>query len=99
MKLDVLVEPMNGSGFRARTGEPFGITVEAATREEALKKLQDGVQARMTAGAEFLTLDVPGEANPWLKISGVFKDHPWLEEWKQAVEEYRNQVDQDPDYP
>ncbi len=26
----------------------------------------------------------------------MFKDDPWIEDWKRSVEEYREQVDEDP---
>jgi hypothetical protein len=27
----------------------------------------------------------------------MFKDDPWIEEWKQSIEEYRQKVEDDPD--
>ena len=36
MQVSVLIEPLNGSGYRARGGEPFGISVEGVTAKEAL---------------------------------------------------------------
>jgi hypothetical protein len=27
----------------------------------------------------------------------MFKDDPWIEDWKKSVEEYRQKVDEDPD--
>jgi hypothetical protein len=27
----------------------------------------------------------------------MFKDDPWIEDWKKSVEEYRQKVDDDPD--
>ncbi len=99
MNIDVLIEPMNGSGFRARSGEPFCITVEAATRDEALKKLQADVKTRLNGGAELVTLEVAEDEHPLMKFAGMFKDHPLLEEWKQAMAEYRNQTEEDDNYP
>jgi hypothetical protein len=26
----------------------------------------------------------------------MFKDDPWIEDWKRSIEEYRRQVDEDP---
>ncbi len=28
----------------------------------------------------------------------MFKDDPWIDEWKKAMGEYRKKVDEDPDY-
>jgi hypothetical protein len=98
MQITVLVEPMNGQGFRATGCVPFGISVEAATREEALKKLQGEVQARMKSGAEIVLLNVPAESNPWLKIAGMYKDEPMFEEWQEAIADYRDQIEKDDNY-
>ena len=98
MQIAVLVEPLNGTGFRATSTRPFDIITEGPTREEALKKLQDELQAKISNGAEVVLLDVPAEPNPWLKIAGMYKDDSMFEEWKQAMAEYRDQVEKDDDY-
>ena len=98
MKISVLVEPRNGTGFRARTGEPFDITVDGATREAALQNLKEQVQTRIQNGAEIVPVEVGNEAHPWLAFAGMFKDDPMLNEWKQAMADYRDQVDKDDDY-
>ncbi len=51
MEIPVLIEPVGPNGFRARSGEPFGLTAEGATREEALQKLREMVQNRIAAAA------------------------------------------------
>ncbi len=99
MKISVLVEPLNGKGFRATGGQPVPVTVEGATREEALSKLKSEVQARLKAGAELLELEIGPEEYPFLKYAGMFKDDPMFDEWKQAIEEYRDQVDKDDNGP
>jgi hypothetical protein len=35
--------------------------------------------------------------HPWMEFAGMFKDDPWIDDWKQSIEEYRQQVDDDPD--
>jgi hypothetical protein len=32
-----------------------------------------------------------------MEFAGMFKDDPWLDDWKNSVEEYRRKVDEDPD--
>jgi hypothetical protein len=29
----------------------------------------------------------------------MFKDDPWFDEWQQAIAEYRQQVEEDPNIP
>jgi predicted RNase H-like HicB family nuclease len=99
MQIPVLIDPLPGNGFRARGGEPLPLTAEGATPDEALQKLRELLQARLTAGSRLVMLEVPDGDNPWLKMAGMFKDDPMLEEWKQAMADYRRQVDQEPDVP
>jgi hypothetical protein len=33
----------------------------------------------------------------WMAFAGMFKDDPWVDDWKRSIEEYRKQVDEDPD--
>ena len=100
MKIAVLIEPMNGNGFRATGGEPFHLSADGATRDEALTKLKEQVQARLNAGAEVVELDVGATEHPFLKYAGIFDPNdPWIQEWLKEVEEFRKQVDADLDRP
>jgi hypothetical protein len=52
-----------------------------------------------TAGAKDTVFNppAPGE-NPWLRLAGTLDPNdPTVQEWRKAVEEYRRQVDNDPD--
>jgi predicted RNase H-like HicB family nuclease len=98
MQITVLIEPKNGNGYRASNNAPFGASAEGTTREEALKKLQDEIQAQLRSGAEIVAMELPVEPHPLLKYAGILKDNPLLEEWKQAMAEYRDQIEKDDDY-
>lgn len=99
MQIPVLIEPVAGNGYRARGGEPLAVVVEAPTREEALAKLQEALQARLRNGAEIVPLEVAPPKHPWMEFAGMFENDPLLEEWKEAMAEYRREVEEDPDYP
>ncbi len=99
MKVAVLIEPLNGSGYRARGGEPFGISAEGVTREEALAKLQAALEMRLRDGGEVVTLEVGTEAKPWMKFAGIFKDDPYFKEVVQIIAENRRAMDNDPNIP
>lgn len=99
MQIPVLIEPVAGTGFRARGGEPLPLTAEGATPDEALQKLRELLQARLTGGTRLVALEVPDDDNPWLKMAGMYKDDPLFDEWQQAIAEYRRQIDEDPDIP
>jgi hypothetical protein len=99
MEVAVLIEPLDGSGYRARSAEPFGISAEGPTREAALASLQKELEARLRSGAEIVTLQVGIEANPWVEFAGMFKDDPDFKEVVEIIAENRRAMDGDPDVP
>jgi hypothetical protein len=99
MQIPVLIEPVAGNGYRARGPEPFALTAEGTTPEEALQKLHEQVTSRAAAGTRFVSIEVSREEHPLAQFAGYLKDHPLLERWKQAMADYRKQRDTDPDMP
>lgn len=97
MQIPVLIEPVGRNGYRARATEPFAVTARGATREEALAKLRAKIESRLKKGASIVGLDVGAAPHPWMEFAGMFKDDPWIEDWKQSIREYRKKVDEDPD--
>jgi predicted RNase H-like HicB family nuclease len=97
MEIKVLIERLGTNGYQARAGEPFGLIAEGATPDEALRRLQDVVAEKVAAGATVVSLEVPVKDHPWLRMAGTLKGHPLLEDWKQAMAEYRQTVEDDPD--
>jgi predicted RNase H-like HicB family nuclease len=97
MQIPVLIEPVAQNGYRARGIEPFAVSAKGATREEALAKLRAEIEKRLKNGAELVGLEVGGTSNdPWMEFAGMFKGDPWIDDWKRSIEEYRKQVDEDP---
>jgi predicted RNase H-like HicB family nuclease len=99
MQIPVVIERVKGNGYRARGNEPFALSAKGATREEALAKLRAKIQTRLKKGTEIIGLELGAEPHPWMEFAGMFKDDPWIEDWKQSIEEYRQKVDDDPDAP
>jgi hypothetical protein len=102
MQIPVLIEPVAGNGFRATGGEPLRLTAQGATPDEALRRLREMVEDRIAAGAQFTTVEVPPvetrpAKHPWAPFAGTLKDDPLLEEWKEAMADWRRQMDADPD--
>lgn len=96
MIIPILVQSENGNGYRAELLPTSAFVGEGATPEDAVKKLRERFQARLDQG-EIAYLEIGKTDNPWLKLIGVYKDDPYLEEYKQAIADYRKQVDADPD--
>lgn len=97
MQIPVLIEPLARNGYKAQSREPFAVSAKGATREEALAKLRAKIESRLKKGAELVGLEVGVSVDPWRAFAGMFKDDPWIADWKQSVEEYRQKIDDDPE--
>ena len=97
MPIQVLIEPVPKNGFRATSGAPLALSVEAPTRAQALAKLKQQLQARLKNGAELVPIEVIPEPHPWMEFAGMFKDDPWIDDWRRSVAEYRRKKDAEPD--
>ena len=65
MQIPVLIELIAESRFRAKSGEPLPLSAEGATQDEALQKLRDLIDGQLQNGTRLMTLEVPGQENPW----------------------------------
>src|SRR5437870_5578323 len=97
MQVPVLIEQVAGNGYRARAGEPFGWSAEGATPDEALRALNEVVSRQVAAGARVAAIEVPVKEHPLLAYAGTWKDHPLLDDWRQAITEYRQTAENDTD--
>ena len=97
MKIPILVHSENGNGFRAEVLPAQAFIADGPTPEEAMENLRSLIQLRIDQGAEIACLEFAEKQNPWTELIGVYKDDPYLVEYKQAIAEYRKQVDEDPD--
>jgi len=96
MQIPVLIEPVDGNGYRAR---PFPFAAEGATPEEALQKLRSLMEGKLPTGSKIVQVEVAAEENPWLRMAGIYDPNdPEIKEWEQAMQEYRQKVEDDPDY-
>jgi predicted RNase H-like HicB family nuclease len=100
MKTQVLIEPITGNGYRAKTGEPLGLCAEGRTQDEAMDKLRELVKSRLQNGTQLAALEVPAETNPWLAMAGIYDPNdPDVQEWLEEMKRNREQIERDPDYP
>jgi hypothetical protein len=97
MRIQILIDPVARNGYQARGIEPFAVSAKGATREEALAKLRTKIERRLKKGAELVELEVGSPSDPWMEFAGMFKDDPWIDDWKRSIEEFRKKMDEDPD--
>jgi hypothetical protein len=100
MQIQVLINPLADNRFQACGGSPFPLIAEGETPYEAVRNLRQLIQDRLRAGATVCRIDVPAHESRTAQWVGSWKpDDPLYEEWREAVEEYRRQVDEEPNNP
>jgi hypothetical protein len=62
-----------------------------------MDRLADQVRMRVSTGARLGELSVAATAAPWKEDAGYLHDDPLYEPWRDAMEEYRRQLDEDPE--
>lgn len=95
----VIIEPVTGNGYRATGagGLSVGLTAEGATAAEAIDRLAEQVRMRLNAGAKLAELSVAADSAPWQQDAGYLHDEPLYEPWREAMEEYRRKLNEDPE--
>jgi predicted RNase H-like HicB family nuclease len=99
MDIQVFLQPVDGSGFRAETSPPWNVTAQGATREEALDRVRNQIRAKLADGSEVVSVAVNEPENPWLKLAGVHQNDPHYQDYLNAVADYRQQIESDADRP
>jgi predicted RNase H-like HicB family nuclease len=98
MQIPVLVEPLGNNGFRAKSGEPLPLCADGVTPDEAVRNLRVALDRHLT-GKQLTSLDLSAD-NPWLSMAGMFdSSDPLIQEWKQEMAEYRQEVESDTNRP
>ena len=96
MTYEVLVENERERSYTATLLSGPRVSVSGATREEALEKLRETLERRL-AKAEVVTIEVdaPRDSNPWVRLAGVYKDHPLFDDLLAEMEADRRELDAD----
>ena len=99
MQIPVIIEPTANNGFRARAGEPLPVSAEGATPEEALRNLRAAMDRQLKNGKQLRSVDIASD-NPWLALAGMHDaNDPLVQEWKQEMAAYRQEIEDDADRP
>jgi len=99
VEVPVIIEPVTGNGYRVTGagGLSVGLTAEGATAEEAIDRLAEQIRTRLHAGAKLAELSVGTGTAPWKQDAGYLLDDPLYQPWREAMEEYRRRLDEDPE--
>jgi hypothetical protein len=101
VEIPVIIEPVNGNGYRATGagGLSVGLIAEGATAKEAIDRLTEQVLTRLHTGAKVAGINIAVGEAPWKQDAGYLRDDPLYEPWREAMEEYRRKLDEDPEAP
>ena len=96
MEIPVLLEPLPDRGFQARSDDPLGLTAQGDTPDAALQHLRDLIQTRAASGAILTSIEIPAPKYGPHPGAGIYKDEPLFDRWREAIEAYRQEVEDDP---
>lgn len=98
MDVSVMLEQVQGNGYRATALAPVPLVAEAPTRDEAVNRIRTLITEKLSH-VELIQIEVSvaTHPNPWLAIAGTWRDHPDLDEVVENIKEYRREIDADSD--
>ena len=100
MQIPVIIEPTANNGFPAPGQESRCRSApEGATPEEALRNLRAAMDRQLKNGKQLRSVDIASD-NPWLALAGMHDaNDPLVQEWKQEMAAYRQEIEDDADRP
>jgi hypothetical protein len=97
MKLTVLVSPTpNGRAFRAKSGKPHQLAVEATDPETAYSALAELLRTR-AAGVELHRIDAERYHPMFESFGTIDPNAPSTMQFEEDLQEYRRQRDEEED--
>jgi predicted RNase H-like HicB family nuclease len=96
MEIPVLLKPLPDGGFQARSADPLGLTAHGDTPDAALRHLRELIQTETAAGAILTSIEIPAPKYGPHPGAGIYKDEPLFDRWREAIEAYRQEVEDDP---
>lgn len=100
MTYEVLVENEREQTYTATLLGGPSLRASGTTQEEALGKLRETLKTLLrNAKIVQIQVDLPCEPNPWVRLAGVYKDHPLFDELLAEMEKDRRELDgEEPDF-
>lgn len=99
MQIPVLIQPIEGGRFRARAGEPFAMTAEAASPEEATATLAKQFEECFRAGAALTVIQVNGTTSTpavHFDFTAIADDDWFFQTMSDAIAENRARAEASP---
>jgi hypothetical protein len=97
MHVLILIEPIEQGRFRAKAGEPFGVSAEAETAEEATRQLEIILRDRLHTGSRLALIDLGSGSSPAtpppLHLDPLPDDDWFFQTMREAIAENRQRED------
>ncbi len=97
MHLLILIEPIEGGRFRARSGEPFSLSAEGETAEKAVQQLENILRDRLRKGSRLALLNLGNgspSSSPAPMLLEPLPDGDWFfQTMREAIAENRQRED------
>jgi hypothetical protein len=91
MELSVVVEQVEGNGYRASCGEPIPVSAEGASREEAVDRLRERIASKVAAGLEIVRVHIP----TFTPAKPLWPDDEFTRGWLEEIRKARERGDGD----
>ena len=91
VEFSVVIQPLDGQGFRATSGDPFPAAADEPTRDEALHNLRAILEAKFQAGAEVVRLRVGPSSG------AVWPNDAFTRDWLEGIAAARAKANTRPD--
>jgi hypothetical protein len=96
LNYDILLEQVQNNGFIARVLALPDMVITADSREEVVALATRRIQDRLSKG-DIVTVQIEAERHPWLKFAGTWEGDAGISEFKEAIAEYRHEIDSETD--
>ncbi|HKI31464.1 MAG TPA: hypothetical protein VKA46_06325 [Gemmataceae bacterium] len=97
MQITILIEPIEGGRFRARAGEPFALSAEGDSPDEATRHLEALLRNRLATGSRLAVIDLGNGVQtpqPPLYLPPLPEDDWFVKEMREAIAENRRLEDE-----
>ncbi|VXD21844.1 conserved hypothetical protein [Planktothrix serta PCC 8927] len=91
---EVGIKKLKNGKYQTFVLEYPSLKASANSKDEAIKKLSKRIQNFLQETEIIqLEIEVPKTEHPWLKFAGIFENDPQFDEFLQAIQDYRNEID------
>ena len=98
MHILILIEPIEEGRFRARSGEPFGLSAEGETAEKAAQQLENILRDHLHNGSRLAVLNLgkgsPSSSTTPLLLEPLPDDDWFFQTMQEAIAENRQREDE-----